>query len=76
MMDEFSATSASGVQVDIMFDQSTYTEERLSTLSGNLLAGAALVALIVLVGMGWRAAIVVGAGVDGETGGAQAVATG
>ncbi len=58
---DFSASSAAGVDIEIVFDQSTYTEERLSTLSGNLLAGAALVALIVFVGMGWRAAIVVGA---------------
>jgi len=60
MVERFMAASAAGVDVDIVFDQSTYTEERLSTLSGNLLAGAGLVALIVFVGMGWRAAIIVG----------------
>ena len=57
---DFSDASAAGVAVDIVFDQSAYTEERLSTLSGNLLAGAALVTLIVFVGMGWRAAMIVG----------------
>ncbi len=60
MVADFSTVSAAGVDVDIVFDQSTYTEERLSTLSGNLLAGAGLVALIVFVGMGWRAAVIVG----------------
>ena len=51
MIESFAAASAAGADVDIVFDQSTYTEERLSTLSGNLLAGALLVALIVFVGM-------------------------
>jgi multidrug efflux pump subunit AcrB len=57
---DFADASAAGVAVDIVFDQSIYTEQRLSTLSGNLLAGAALVTLIVFVGMGWRAAMIVG----------------
>ena len=61
LVERFSTESAAGIGVDIVFDQSRYTEERLSTLSGNLLAGAALVAFIVFVGMGWRAAIIVGA---------------
>ena len=60
MIEEFSADAGAGVDVDIVFDQSTYTEERLSTLSGNLLAGAGLVMLVVFVGMGWRAALIVG----------------
>lgn len=58
---DFAEASAAGVAIDIVFDQSIYTEERLSSLSSNLLAGAALVTLIVFVGMGWRAAIIVGA---------------
>lgn len=57
---EFAAVQAAGVDVDIVFDQSHYTNQRLSTLGGNLLAGAAIVMLVVLAGMGWRAAIVVG----------------
>ncbi len=60
MIADFSSASAAGVDVSVVFDQSTYTEERLSTLSSNLLMGAALVMLIVFVGMGWRAAIIVG----------------
>ena len=60
LVGDFAEGSAAGLATDIVFDQSVYTEERLSTLSGNLLAGAALVTLIVFVGMGWRAAIIVG----------------
>ena len=50
----------SGVVVATMFDQSGYTEARLSELGGNLLAGCVVVMLVVLVGMGWRAALIVG----------------
>ncbi|MEL7448771.1 MAG: efflux RND transporter permease subunit [Pseudomonadota bacterium] len=60
LVENFAAETAAGAEVHITFDQSTYTEERLSTLSGNLLAGAGLVMLIVFVGMGWRAALIVG----------------
>jgi multidrug efflux pump subunit AcrB len=49
------------VHLEVAFNQSSYTEERLEGLGGNLLLGAAVVMLIVLLGMGWRAALVVGA---------------
>ncbi|MEM9056183.1 MAG: efflux RND transporter permease subunit [Pseudomonadota bacterium] len=60
LVERFADSTAAGVTVDVVFDQSTYTEERLSTLGGNLMAGAGLVMLIVFVGMGWRAALIVG----------------
>jgi multidrug efflux pump subunit AcrB len=60
MINQFSIENGAGVDIDVVFDQSTYTEERLSTLGGNLLAGAGLVMLVVFAGMGWRAAIIVG----------------
>ncbi|MEJ2516100.1 MAG: efflux RND transporter permease subunit [Gammaproteobacteria bacterium] len=50
----------SGVIVATVFDQSGYTEARLGQLGGNLLAGSLVVMLVVLVGMGWRAALIVG----------------
>ncbi|MGF1522009.1 MAG: efflux RND transporter permease subunit [Leptolyngbyaceae cyanobacterium] len=49
-----------GVSLDLVFDQSSYVENRISTLMKNLLFGAALVVLVALVGMGWRSALVVG----------------
>ncbi len=57
----FSKETAQGVKVAVSFDQSRYTEARLAALGGNLFAGAAVVVLVVLLGMGWRAALVVGA---------------
>ena len=59
-VEAFAEVDGAGVEVDIVFDQSEYTEERLSTLGGNLLAGAGLVMVVVFAGMGWRAAIIVG----------------
>ncbi len=52
--------AGSGVSVTAAFDQSGYTEKRLGELGGNLLAGSLVVMLVVLVGMGWRAALIVG----------------
>ena len=57
----FAAEVSGSVDVEIAFDQSHYTEKRLADLGSNLLAGAAVVMLVVLLGMGWRAALVVGA---------------
>lgn len=57
----FRADTGATVSVEVVFNQSRYTQERLAGLSSNLLAGAALVILVVLLGMGWRSALIVGA---------------
>ena len=49
------------LDLDVIFDQSRYVEERLGGLLRNLLFGVALVIAVTLLLMGWRAAIVVGA---------------
>lgn len=56
---EFRTRLPGGFDLDVIFDQRRYTEERLGSLFENLVAGAGLVALVVLLIMGWRAAIVV-----------------
>ncbi len=60
-VDAFDATLDEGVRLATVFDQTTYTADRLAGLSGNLMAGAAVVVAVVLLGMGLRAAIIVGA---------------
>ncbi|MEO1575672.1 MAG: efflux RND transporter permease subunit, partial [Pseudomonadota bacterium] len=60
-VNEFSASAGPGIGIDLVFDQSEYTAARLGSLGSNLLAGAAVVMLVVFLGMGWRAAVVVGA---------------
>jgi len=60
-VDAFRQRTGVGIDVDLVFDQSEYTEQRLNSLGSNLLAGAVVVMFVVFLGMGWRAAMVVGA---------------
>ncbi len=48
-----------GVGYRVLFDQSVYTEERLGTLVGNLVLGAAIVVAVLFFMMGARSALVV-----------------
>lgn len=56
----FSDRLPGGVTLDVIFDQSGYVANRISTLMLNLVLGAALVVGVTLVSMGWRSALVVG----------------
>lgn len=49
-----------GVRLETVFDQSVYTELRLSSLVWNLVVGVALVMGVLLWVMGWRSALLVG----------------
>lgn len=57
---EFSGQLDKQMDAGIIFDQSHYTLTRLDALSGNMMAGAVIVVLVVLVFMGWRPALIVG----------------
>lgn len=57
---EFGEGLDPSVRLETVFDQSRYTEERLSSLGSNLIAGAAVVVVVVFFMMGWRAALIVG----------------
>jgi multidrug efflux pump subunit AcrB len=61
LVEDFAAVAGTPVAVETAFDQSRYTHARLASLGGNLGAGAAVVMAVVLLTMGWRAALVVGA---------------
>jgi len=56
----FEAEFSTSVKLDVVFNQSLYTEARLNELSSNLLLGSAVVILVVLCFMGVRAALIVG----------------
>ena len=60
LLDEFRAELPRGIELDLVFDQSRYTSERLSNLVANLGLGALLVVTVLLVMMGWRSALLVG----------------
>lgn len=57
---EFARSLPPAIQLDVIFDQSEYTEHRLDTLFQNLFLGAGLVMIVVLLFMGWRSALLVG----------------
>lgn len=55
----FDAASPGGIETALVFDQSTYTAERFAALGRNLAAGIGLVGVVLLVTLGWRAALIV-----------------
>ncbi len=57
---DFATTAPVGVGIEVVFDQSDYTNRRLEGLAGNLMLGVGLVVAILLLTMGWRSALLVG----------------
>ncbi len=58
-MTEFEAGLPDGVVHEILFDQSSYTFERLGELGQTLLLGVAIVIVVLIITLGWRAALIV-----------------
>jgi multidrug efflux pump len=48
-----------GVELEVVFDQSRYTEQRLGSLLENLGVGAVAVVVVMFFMMGWRSALIV-----------------
>jgi len=59
VFDGFHDTLPKGVEAKILFDQSVHTEERLGSLTENLVFGAGLVVVVLFFMMGWRSALLV-----------------
>ena len=57
---QMSQQVSGGIEMEIIFDQSQYTTERLNTLFSNLLAGAGVVMAVIFFQMGWRFALILG----------------
>ncbi len=55
----YEAELPDGLVHEVLFDQSGYTRDRLVTLGRNLLIGVGLVVVLLLITLGWRAALVV-----------------
>lgn len=56
---DFTEQLPTGVGLEVVFDQSRYTEQRLDNLLSNLGLGAAAVVVVMLLMMGWRSALIV-----------------
>ncbi|MDJ0948418.1 MAG: efflux RND transporter permease subunit [Alphaproteobacteria bacterium] len=59
VLSTFEAELPAGLEHRLLFDQSVYTADRLADLGVNLSIGVALVVTILLITLGWRAAMVV-----------------
>lgn len=57
---DFRTLTPSGIELDLVFDQSAYVENRLAGLELNLIAAVFLVVGVVWFTMGWRSALLVG----------------
>ena len=59
VVDGFRDVAGGGVTIDLTFDQSEYTVDRLRGLGFNLLLGALVVTLVVTITMGLRSSLIV-----------------
>ncbi|MEH6588197.1 MAG: efflux RND transporter permease subunit [Halioglobus sp.] len=59
LLDDYIAGAPASVYIEKTFDQSVYAKSRLLDVSKNLAIGIALVILVLLFTLGWRAAVVV-----------------
>lgn len=55
----FEAELPGGLEHQFLFDQSAYTSDRLSGVLTNMLIGSGLVVAVLLITLGWRAAMIV-----------------
>jgi multidrug efflux pump subunit AcrB len=60
LLSEFQLRLPDDVKMDVIFDQSKYTGERLDNLWMNLIMGATAVMVVIFVMMGWKEALLVG----------------
>ncbi len=56
---DFREEMGGGIAASVVFEQNAYTSARLGELMGNLLLGAGVVTVVVLLTMGWRAAWII-----------------
>lgn len=60
-IDDFEQQLSPGIDIEVIFDQSIYVENRLNDLFSSLLIGTVCVIGTTLVMMGWRSGLIVGA---------------
>ena len=60
ILSDFKAEFGASAEIETVFEQNEYTNQRLGTLSMNLVLGILVVMLVVLVSMGWKPSLIVG----------------
>ena len=56
---DYRSTAAEGLIIETTYDQSGYTEARLTGVAKNIVAGISIVVAVLFVTLGWRAAAIV-----------------
>lgn len=59
VLQQFDGILPGNIEADIIFDQLTYTNDRMDHLVGNIAIGFVLILAILLITLGWRSAILV-----------------
>lgn len=59
LLDQYRQQLPSNVSVDVIFEQQSYTETRLSDLNQSLLLGFSIILVVLLLTLGIRSAIIV-----------------
>ena len=59
VVDDFQNTTPAGLELRRLFDQAAYTSDRLTGVVVNMMIGVGLVLTVLLITLGWRAALVV-----------------
>ncbi|MEM0965133.1 MAG: efflux RND transporter permease subunit [Verrucomicrobiota bacterium] len=60
VLEDFRSEIGGGLKIETIFLQNDYIEERLQSLGENLLLGAGVIVIVILLTMGWRSAVIVG----------------
>ncbi len=63
LLDDFRRELPARIETDVIFEQLGYTNEQLNSLARNALIGTVIVMAVVLLLMGWRYALLVGAAI-------------
>ncbi|MDG2163400.1 MAG: efflux RND transporter permease subunit, partial [Gammaproteobacteria bacterium] len=58
-LDKYRESTADGMLIEVSYDQSVYTEARLTGVLKNIFAGVLIVVAVLFVTLGWRAALIV-----------------
>ncbi len=59
VLTEYEQQLPQSIQLEVLFDQNTYTEQRLGELVNNISIGFILISLVLLITLGWRSAFIV-----------------
>ena len=51
--------STAGVELEVLFNQNEYTEQRLGDLVANIAEGFIIISIVLFITLGWRSALIV-----------------